>query len=68
MGILLASSAIAAGLYGLCFWLHQMWAVVPLFAIFAAVCVGLYLHYLNSMDRYALDHREELFAELCKQT
>lgn len=68
MGILLASSAIAAGLYGLCFWLHQMWAVVPLFAIFAAVCVGLYLHYLGSMDRYALDHREELFAELCKQT
>ena len=68
MGILLTSSAIAAGLYGLCFWLHQMWAVVPLFAIFAAVCVGLYLHYLGSMDRYALDHREELFAELCKQT
>jgi|GEM_PF-666114 len=68
MGILLVSAGLAAGLYGLCFWLHQMGALVPLFAIFAAVCVGLYLRFLNSIDRYALDHREELFAELCKQT
>jgi ABC-2 type transport system permease protein len=68
MGILTASSVIAAGLYGLCFWLHQMWALVPLFAIFAAVCIGLYLRYLGSIDRYALDRREELFTELCKQT
>jgi ABC-2 type transport system permease protein len=68
MGILLVSSGLAAGLYGLCFWQHQMWAVVPIFAIFAAVCISLYLRSLNSMERYALDHREELFAELCKQT
>ena len=68
MGVLIVSSGLAAGLYALCFWFHQMGALVPLFAIFAAVCIGLYLQSLNSMDRYALDHREELFAELCKQT
>jgi ABC-2 type transport system permease protein len=68
MGILLVSSGLAAGLYGLCVWLHQMGALVPLFAIFAAVCIGLYLRSLNSIERYALDHREELFTELCKQS
>jgi ABC-2 type transport system permease protein len=68
MGILMASSVVAAGLYVLCFWLHQMGALIPIFAIFAAVGIVLYLRSLNSMDRYALDHREELFTELCKQT
>jgi hypothetical protein len=59
---------VAAGLFGLCFWLHQMWAVVPVFAIFAAVGVGFYLQTLKSLDRYALNHREELLLELCKQS
>ena len=68
MGILLVSSGLAAGLYALCFWQHQMWAVVPIFAIFAAVCISLYLRSLNSIERHALDHREELFTELCKQS
>lgn len=68
MGLLMASSALATGLFALCFWFHQMWALIPIFAIFAAVCVGLYLHSLGSIDRYALNHREELFTELCKQT
>lgn len=66
LGVLMASAAVAAGLFGLCLWLHQMWALVPVFAIFAAVGVGLYVESLGSVDRYAMDHREELFLELCK--
>ena len=68
MAVMLVSSGVAAGLFGLCFWLHQMWAVVPVFAIFAAVGVGFYLQTLKSLDRYALNHREELLLELCKQS
>jgi ABC-2 type transport system permease protein len=68
LGVLAASSGVAAGLFGLCLWLHQMWALVPIFAIFAAVGVGLYVESLGSVDRYAMDHREELFMELCKQS
>jgi uncharacterized membrane protein SpoIIM required for sporulation len=68
MGIMMVSSGVAAGIFGLCFWLHQMWALVPIFAIFAAAGVGFYLQSLKSVDQYALDHREELLMELCKQS
>jgi ABC-2 type transport system permease protein len=68
LGVLMACAAVAAGLFGLCLWLHQMWALVPIFAIFAAVGVGLYVQSLGSVDRYAMQHREELFLELCKQS
>jgi formate hydrogenlyase subunit 3/multisubunit Na+/H+ antiporter MnhD subunit len=68
MAVMLITSGVAAGLFGLCFWLHQLWALLPLFAIYAAVGVGLYLQSLKSLDRYALDHREEMLTELCKQS
>ena len=68
LGVLLASAGVAAGLFGLCLWMRQMWAMVPVFAIFAAVGVGLYVQSLGSVDQYAMDHREELFLELCKQS
>jgi ABC-2 type transport system permease protein len=68
MAVMLVSSGVAAGLFGLCFWLHQLWALVPIFAIYAAVGVGFYLQTLKSLDQYALDHREELLLELCKQS
>ena len=68
MAVMLVSSGVAAGLFWLCFWLHQLWALVPIFAVFAAVGVGFYLQTLKSLDRYALDHREELLLELCKQS
>jgi ABC-2 type transport system permease protein len=67
LGVLMASAVVAAGLFGLCLWLHQMWALVPIFAVFAAMGVGLYVQSLGSVDRYAMEHREELFLELCKQ-
>jgi ABC-2 type transport system permease protein len=68
MAVMLITSGMAAGLFGLCFWLHQLWALLPLFAIYAAVGGGLYLQSLKSLDRYALDHREEMLTELCKQS
>ncbi len=68
MVVMMVSSGVAAGIFGLCFWLHQLWALVPIFAIFAAVGVGFYLQSLKLLDQYALDHREELLVELCKQS
>jgi ABC-2 type transport system permease protein len=45
-----------------------VWALVPIFAVYAAVGVGLYLQSLKTVDHFAMEHREELFLELCKQT
>ena len=66
LGVMMVSSGLAAGIFFLCFWLHAMWALVPIFAVFAAVGVGFYLRSLKTIDRFALDHREELLLELCK--
>jgi ABC-2 type transport system permease protein len=66
LAVMMVSSGVAAGIFFLCFWLHAMWALVPIFAVFAAVGVAVYLRSLKTIDRFALDHREELLLELCK--
>ncbi len=66
MGVMIVASGVAAGVFGLCFWLHAMWALVPAAAVYAVVGVGVYLQSLKSVDRYAMGHREELLVELCK--
>jgi uncharacterized membrane protein SpoIIM required for sporulation len=66
MAVMMVSSGVAAGIFWLCFWLHSMWALVPIFAVFAVAGVWFYLQSLKTMDRFALDHREELLLELCK--
>jgi ABC-2 type transport system permease protein len=68
LAVMMVASGVAAGLFWLCLWLHQMWALVPIFAVYAAVGVGLYLQSLKTVDQFAMEHREELFLELCKQT
>ena len=68
LGIMAASSSIAAGVFALCFWLHKGWILIPSSAVFAAIGVFAYIESLRSIDQFALDHREPLFAELCKQT
>jgi ABC-2 type transport system permease protein len=68
LGIVGLSSGIAAALFEGCLWTHMGWALVPVSAIFAAVGMGFYLQTLKSIDRFALEHREELFTELCKQS
>ncbi|MGA8938949.1 MAG: hypothetical protein WB439_07280 [Acidobacteriaceae bacterium] len=66
MVLLMVSSAVAAGVFGLCFWLHAMWALVPVFAVFAAAGVAVYVQSLKWMDKYAMEHRESLLLELSK--
>jgi len=66
MAVMMVASGVAAGIFFLCFWLHAMWALVPIFAVFAAAGVFAYLRSLRGMDRFALEHREELLVELCK--
>lgn len=68
LGIMAACSSIAAGIFALCFWMHKEWILLPASAIFAAMGVLAYRESLRSIDQFALDHREPLFAEVCKQT
>jgi ABC-2 type transport system permease protein len=66
LGILLGSATMAAGLFLLTGWLKLQWLLVPLFALFAAVSLIVYVKSLSALEGFALAHREELFAELCK--
>jgi ABC-2 type transport system permease protein len=66
MAVMMVSSGVAAGIFFLCFWVHALWALVPLFAVFAGVGIWLYLRSLETIDRFAMEHREELLMELCK--
>jgi ABC-2 type transport system permease protein len=66
VGIMLLSVGFAGTLFGFALWFQWVWILVPVFAAFAAAGLWVYLHTLSSMDRFVLDHREQLFAELCK--
>jgi ABC-2 type transport system permease protein len=66
VGIFLVSIAVAAVLALGAFVAHLLWVLTPIFAVLAAIAALLYWRGLQSIDRYALDHREQLFAELCK--
>jgi len=67
LGIVAGSSGIASAVFALAFWLHMQWLLIPVFAVFAAGGLVVYIRDLRSLDAYALEHREELFLELCKQ-
>ena len=45
---------------------HKEWIMLPVFAAYATGTLWIYLRMLSSIDRFALAHREQLFAELCK--
>ena len=66
VGIMLLSVGFAGSLLGLALWFHFVWLLVPVFGVFAAAGLWVYLRSLSSMDRFVLEHREQLFAELCK--
>ncbi|QMV19264.1 hypothetical protein GOB94_11665 [Granulicella sp. 5B5] len=66
MGILFGSALLAAVPVGLAVYLKVDWFLVPIFAVFAGLAVFFYARSLRSLDRFALEHREELFTELCK--
>jgi type II secretory pathway component PulF len=66
MAVMMVSSGVAAGVFFLCVWVRATWALVPVFAVFAGVGVWFYLRSLKGVDRFAMEHREELLVELCK--
>jgi ABC-2 type transport system permease protein len=66
MGILMASATIAAVPVGLAIYFHVNWPLIPLFALFAAVALFFYERSLRSIEAFALNHRDQLFEELCK--
>jgi ABC-2 type transport system permease protein len=66
LGILTGSMLVAAIPAALGLYFHQLWIVLPVAILYAAIAAFFYERSLRSFDQYALDHREELFAELCK--
>jgi ABC-2 type transport system permease protein len=66
MGILMGSIVIAAIPAGLAYYLHHTWILLPAAIVYVAAAAFFYERSLQSLDRYALIHREELFTELCK--
>jgi len=66
MGILLVAAAVGAGLFLAARLLHATWVLLPAFATLAVLALLFYLFGLRHLERYAQDHREELFAELSK--
>jgi ABC-2 type transport system permease protein len=67
IGLLIASAGIAAGLLILAHFLAMPWLPLPIFAVLAIVAVFVYERSLRSIGTFALDHRDELFEELCKK-
>jgi len=65
--LLIVAAGIGAGLYLLETKLHISWILIPTLAIMAAAAWIFYRSGLDSIDRYAYENREQLFAELCKQ-
>jgi ABC-2 type transport system permease protein len=66
MGVLLLTAGVAAALLVAAVFLHFEWVLVPAFTMYAAVAAFFYWRSLGGLDRFVLEHREELFAELCK--
>jgi len=68
LGIMSATGSFAAGIFALTYFLHVQWLLVPVFALYAAGGLFAYWRSLESADRFARDHREELLTELTKQS
>jgi ABC-2 type transport system permease protein len=67
MGILLGSAAVGALVLLGARLLHLPWLPLPIMAAYAAVGFFVYTRSLTTIDSFALDHRDELFEELCKK-
>ena len=65
--VILAGAAIGAALYSAETMLNISWILVPALAVMAAAAWLFYRSGLSTIDRYAFENREQLFAELCKQ-
>jgi len=65
--MILAGAAIGGALYTAETMLNISWILVPALAVMAAAAWLFYRSGLSTIDRYAFENREQLFAELCKQ-
>jgi ABC-2 type transport system permease protein len=66
MGILMASSLVAAVPIGLAIYFGKTWPLLPLFLVLAGAALYFYERSLRSIDAFAMEHRDQLFEELCK--
>jgi ABC-2 type transport system permease protein len=65
--VLVSGAAVGAGLYLAEIYLHTTLILVPALALAAGAAWIFYRAGLTTIDRYAFENREQLFAELCKQ-
>jgi ABC-2 type transport system permease protein len=66
IGVLLVLSALGAGLILAARFLNVTWTLIPVFSVLFAAALAAYFFALRGLERYTLNHREELFAELSK--
>jgi ABC-2 type transport system permease protein len=68
MGIFLAAGIVGGGLLAGALYLHKDWLLLPIFGLYAAVGLFIYLRGLTTIDTFAYQRREDLLLELCKGT
>jgi ABC-2 type transport system permease protein len=66
MAVLLTSGGLGFAILWATAALHSPWSAVLAMAVLLAAAVPIYLAELRNFDRFALEHRETLFAELGK--
>jgi ABC-2 type transport system permease protein len=67
IGFLMGSAALGAAALAAEAFLHVNWLLLPVTAAVAIAGVVVYRMGMSSIDKFATEHREELFYELCKQ-
>jgi ABC-2 type transport system permease protein len=67
VGFLIGSAALGAAALAAEAFLHVHWLLLPVTTAIAIAGVVVYRAGMNSIDKFATEHREELFHELCKQ-
>jgi ABC-2 type transport system permease protein len=65
--VLFTGAGLGAGLFFAERWLNSNWLLLPVLAVAVIAAFITYKSSLNSIDKFAFDNREQLFAELCKQ-
>lgn len=68
VGLLIAAAGLGAFVLLAAGWFQLHWILVPVMLGYAVAGLLVYLAGLRSIDHYALDRREQMFEELCKQS
>jgi ABC-2 type transport system permease protein len=67
MGMQVAVLGICGGIFAVAFLLRRMWIAAVVLPVLAGAAWSVYFWALSRVDRIALDRREVLTAELCRQ-